>query len=267
MRPLAESTVLVTGATDGLGKAVATELARAGATVLVHGRDDERGQRTLDEIRSETGSERLRWYRADLAALAEVRALAEAVAADQRQLHVLVNNAGVGSTLPGDGARLESVDGLELRFGVNYLAPYLLTRQLLPLLRASAPAMIVNVASAGQAEIDFEDVMLERSYSGTRAYCQSKLALIMLTLDLAEELASTGVTANALHPGTYMPTKMVLHAGVTPYDSVETGVRATMRLVGEAELDGVSGRYFDRLDEALRCRKRTTRTLAGSSGS
>ncbi|HEY3184480.1 MAG TPA: SDR family NAD(P)-dependent oxidoreductase [Gaiellaceae bacterium] len=225
-------TVLVTGATDGLGRAVAAELARAGATVLLHGRDDHRGERTLNEIRAETGNDSLRWYRADLASLAEVRGLAERVAADHERLDVLVNNAGIGTA----GAREESADGYELRFAVNYLAPFLLTR-LVPSRR------IVNVASAGQAPIDFDDVMLEHRYDGVQAYCQSKLALVMLTFDLAE----SGVTANCLHPGTYMPTKMVLEAGVRPVDSLESGVAATTRLI---ELAGVSGRYYDRLTES-----------------
>jgi NAD(P)-dependent dehydrogenase (short-subunit alcohol dehydrogenase family) len=244
------TTVLVTGATDGLGKALAAELAGAGATVLLHGRDQERGEQTLEELRAETGSETLRWYRADLSSLAEVRAFAEQVAAEHEQLDVLVNNAGIGTASPGDGRRGESEDGHELRFAVNYLAPFLLTRLMQPLLLGSAPTRIVNVTSAGQAPIDFDDVMLERRYDGVQAYCQSKLALVMLTFDLAEELAGTGVTANCLHPGTYMPTKMVLAAGVTPRDSLESGVRATARLVTAPELAEVSGHYFDRLAEA-----------------
>jgi NAD(P)-dependent dehydrogenase (short-subunit alcohol dehydrogenase family) len=245
-----QPTVLVTGATDGLGKALAGGLAGAGATVLLHGRDQERGERTLAELRAQTRNETLRWYRADLSSLAEVRGLAEHVAAEHERLDVLVNNAGIGTTLPGDGARLESKDGHELRFAVNYLAPFLLTRLLQPLLVSSAPARIVNVSSAGQAPIDFDDVMLEHRYDGVQAYCQSKLALVMLTFDLAEELSESGVTANSLHPGTYMPTKMVLAAGVTPRDSLETGVHATARLVTAPELAEVSGRYFDRLAEA-----------------
>jgi NAD(P)-dependent dehydrogenase (short-subunit alcohol dehydrogenase family) len=250
MRPLSEATILVTGATDGLGNAVATELARGGATVLVHGRDEGRIEQTLAEIRAETGNDDLGRYRADLASLAETRGLAEAVAAEHERLDVLVNNAGIGTTLPGDGRRLESEDGYELRFAVNYLAPFLLTHLLRPLLVPSAPARIVNVSSAGQAPIDFDDVMLERGYSGVQAYCQSKLALVMLTFDLADELERTGVTVNCLHPGTFMPTKMVLATGTTPVDSLDTGVRATMRLIAGPELDGVSGRYFDRLAEA-----------------
>jgi NAD(P)-dependent dehydrogenase (short-subunit alcohol dehydrogenase family) len=233
-------TVLVTGATDGLGRAVATELASSGATVLLHGRDDALGERTLNEIRAVTGNDSLRWYRADLASLAQVRELAARVAADYERLDVLVNNAGIGTV----GPRAESEDGHELRFAVNYLAPFLLTRLLVP------SARIVNVASAGQAPVDFDDVMLERRYDGVQAYCQSKLALVMRTFDLADELSGTRVTANCLHPGTYMPTKMVLAAGVTPVDSLETGVDATMRLIGAPELDGVSGRYYNRTVEA-----------------
>jgi NAD(P)-dependent dehydrogenase (short-subunit alcohol dehydrogenase family) len=247
---LRDSTILITGATDGLGKAVAIELARAGATVLVHGRDEARGDATLREIRDETGSDRTRWYRADLASLEEVRALAERLYTEHERLDVLVNNAGIGTVEAGDAQRLESRDGYELRFAVNYLAPFLLTRLLLPTLVDSTPSRIVNVSSAGQAPIDFDDVMLEHGYDGVRAYCQSKLALVMLTLDLADELAGSGVTANCLHPGTYMPTKMVIGAGISPLDSLESGVRATTRLVADAELDGVSGRYFDRLREA-----------------
>jgi NAD(P)-dependent dehydrogenase (short-subunit alcohol dehydrogenase family) len=178
-----------------------------------------------------------------------VRELAERVAAEQQRLDVLVNNAGIGTSIPGNGARLESADGLELRFAVNYLAPFVLTQRLVPLLVASAPARIVNVGSAGQADIRFDDVMLERDYDGWQAYCQSKLALVMLTLDLADELRDRGVTANTLHPGTFMPTKMVLEAGREPVDSLATGVAATLRLIRAPELDGVTGRYYNRQRE------------------
>jgi NAD(P)-dependent dehydrogenase (short-subunit alcohol dehydrogenase family) len=250
MRPISESTVLITGATDGLGKAVAAELAGAGAKVLLHGRDEGRGTQTLTELREQTGNDRLEWCRADLSSLGEVRDLAERLSVRQERIDVLVNNAGIGTELPGGGQRLESEDGYELRFAVNYLAPFLLTRLLEPLLVDSAPARIVNVSSAGQAPIDFADVMLERRYSGVQAYCQSKLALVMFTFDLAHELRDRGVTANCLHPGTYMPTKMVLASGVSPVDSLESGVQATMRLIAAPELEGVSGRYFNRLEEA-----------------
>jgi NAD(P)-dependent dehydrogenase (short-subunit alcohol dehydrogenase family) len=236
--------VLVTGATDGLGRALAARLAEEGATVLVHGRDPER----LEQAAAEVGAARS--YRADFASLAEVRAMADAVLEAEQRLDLLVNNAGIGTTLPGDGARLESADGYELRFAVNYLAPFLLTERLLGRLRESALARIVNVSSAGQVPIDFDDVMLERGYEGTRAYRQSKLAQVMHTFDLADTLDPAAVTANCLHPGTYMPTKMVHHAGVSPMTVLEDGVRATHRLVADPELDGVTGRYFDGLRES-----------------
>jgi NAD(P)-dependent dehydrogenase (short-subunit alcohol dehydrogenase family) len=250
MRPLAEHVVLVTGATDGLGRALATELASRGATVLVCGRSDERGRETIEAIRAATGNERLSWYRADFASLHEVPELAASIERDRDRLDALVNNAGIGTTLPGGGARMESHDGYELRFAVNYLAHFLLTRRLVPLLVRSAPARIVNVTSAGQAPIDFDDVMLERSYDGVQAYCQSKLAQVMLTFDLAKELDQHGVTANCLHPATYMPTKIVTHDGRTPLSTLEEGTRATLRLIADPELNGVTGRYFDGEREA-----------------
>jgi NAD(P)-dependent dehydrogenase (short-subunit alcohol dehydrogenase family) len=235
-----ETTILVTGATDGLGRAVACELAAAGASVLIHGRDADRILATEREIAKLAGADRVRSYRADFSSLAEVVRMAEELCARERRLDVLVNNAGIGTTVPGHGERMLSADGHELRFAVNYLAGYALTRQLLPLLKASAPARIVNVSSAGQAAIDFNDVMLESAYSGTRAYCQSKLAQIMFTVDLAEELAATGVTATCLHPATYMPTKIV----ATPASSLEEGVSATVRLATDPEVEGVTGKYF-----------------------
>jgi NAD(P)-dependent dehydrogenase (short-subunit alcohol dehydrogenase family) len=237
-------TALVTGATDGLGRAVAGDLVARGARVLLHGRDPERAEQVAHAI----GAGGI--YVADLASLAEVRRLADEVARQHPALHVLVNNAGIGTTLPGDGARMESADGHELRFAVNYLAGFLLTRLLEPLLVAGAPSRVVNVASAGQVPIDFDDVMLERRYDGTRAYCQSKLAQVMSTFDLAERLRDAGVTVNALHPATYMPTKMVLHARGSGVESLEAGVAATMRLVCDPGLEGVTGRYFERTKEA-----------------
>jgi NAD(P)-dependent dehydrogenase (short-subunit alcohol dehydrogenase family) len=250
MRSLNEQVILITGATDGLGKAVAMQLARTGATLLLHGRDEARGERTVEEIREQTGNPRLQWYRADFSQLSQVRALAEQLAREQERLDVLVNNAGIGTNLPGGGARQESQDGYELRFAVNYLSPFLLTRLLLPTLRQSAPARIVNVSSAGQAPIDFRDVMLQRHYDGVQAYCQSKLALVMMTFDLAEELTGTGATANCLHPATYMPTKMVLAARGSGVSTIEEGMQATIRLITAPELEQVSGRYFNGLREA-----------------
>jgi NAD(P)-dependent dehydrogenase (short-subunit alcohol dehydrogenase family) len=246
MKPINEQVILITGATDGHGKGVALELARRGATILIHGRDQTRIERAMAEIRKATKGVSVRPYQADFASLEQVRAMAGLILSNEPRLDALVNNAGVGVSVPGNGSRAESDDGYEYRFEVNYLSHYLLTRVLLPKLLASAPSRIVNVSSAGQQAIDFKDVMLERGYSGVRAYCQSKLAQILFTIDLAGELRETGVTVNALHPATYMPTKIVSN----PISSLEEGVNATLRLVADASLDGTSGRYFNGLAEA-----------------
>jgi NAD(P)-dependent dehydrogenase (short-subunit alcohol dehydrogenase family) len=235
------TTVLVTGATDGLGRALATRLADEGATVLAHARSEERGREALGDLLDGPGDVRL--VVGDLASLGAVRALADQL---PDRLDVLVNNAGIGFA----GGREESSDGYELRFAVNYLAGFLLAGLLRDRLVASAPARIVNVASAGQQAIDFDDVMLERDYDGVRAYCQSKLAQIMHAFDLAEDLGDAGVTATALHPATYMATKMVTGAGITPASTVQEGLEATWRLVADPALEGVSGVYFNGTSEA-----------------
>jgi NAD(P)-dependent dehydrogenase (short-subunit alcohol dehydrogenase family) len=250
VRPLAEQTILVTGATDGHGQALAAELARVGASVILHGRDDAKGERAMEEIRRAAPDADLGWQRADLASLDDVRAMADRVESEVERLDALVNNAGIGPILDGSDARMESADGYELRFAVNYLAPFLLTGLLEPLLGRSAPARIVNVSSAGQTPIDFDDVMLERDYDGVRAYTQSKLAQVMHTIDLAEAHGDDGVTANCLHPATFMPTKMVRAGGISPASTLEDGASATYRLVAEPELDGVSGKYYEGKTEA-----------------
>jgi NAD(P)-dependent dehydrogenase (short-subunit alcohol dehydrogenase family) len=250
MDNLAEATILVTGATDGLGKRVAFELAAGGATVLLHGRSRKRLEATLEEAREGTGSEKLGLYLADLSSLGEVRTLADRVLTEQDRLDVLVNNAGVIA-----GERRESGDGYELTFAVNYLAHFLLTHLLLPLLRDSAPARVVNVASAGQSPIDFDDVMLERSYGGMKAYTQSKLAQVIFTFELAERLGASGVTVNALHPASLMDTKMVLETFGRASSTVQEGADATVRLAISPELEEVTGRYFDGIREARASRQ------------
>jgi NAD(P)-dependent dehydrogenase (short-subunit alcohol dehydrogenase family) len=235
--------ILVTGATDGLGRALAADLVGAGATVLVHGRDPGRIAATTEELAAKAAGGQVRSYQADFADLAQVRALAEQVSAAEPRLDVLVNNAGIGFGEPGS-ARQQSKDGYELRFAVNYLAGFLLTRLLLPLLISSAPSRIVNVSSAGQQAIDFDDVMLTSGYSGVRAYRQSKLAQILFTADLARHLDGAGVTVNALHPATFMATKMV----PSPISTVAEGVEATMHLVTGSDVG--TGRYYNGLREA-----------------
>ena len=248
--PLSQQTILITGATDGLGRHLAEHLARSGARLLLHGRDAKRGADTVRAIHAATGNARLEFVQADFASLAEVHAMAARLATELPRLDTLVNNAGIGSGSRGVASRVLSRDGIELRFAVNYLAPFVLTRALLALLARSAPARIVNVASAGQQALDFDDLMLEHGYSGWRAYCQSKLAQILFTFDLAAEMRGRGVTVNCLHPSSLMPTKMVMQAYGYTLSTIEQGVEATARLVTDPALDAVTGRYFDVLREA-----------------
>ena len=188
-----------------------------------------------------------RFLAADLSSLAEVRSLADAVRRDGDGLDALVNNAGIGTS----GAQRElSADGFELRFAVNYLAGFLLTRLLLPVLESRKSARIVNVSSAGQQAIDFSDVMLTRGYSGVRAYRQSKLAQILFTFDLAKELAGQDIAVNCLHPATYMDTTMVRLSGVQPISTVEQGGAAILQLVEVPALAGRSGLYFSGMQES-----------------
>jgi NAD(P)-dependent dehydrogenase (short-subunit alcohol dehydrogenase family) len=240
-------TVLVTGSTDGVGRYVAAKLASAGAKVLIHGRDKARAKTLADEIKREGHREAV-FYPADLSSLSGARQLAQAVTADHKRLDVFISNAGIGSQNQGP-ARQTSADGHELRFAVNYLSGFLLAHLLLPLLKASAPARIVNVASLGQHPIDFDDVMITKGYSGSRAYAQSKLSQIMFTIDLAEELKGTGVTANSLHPATYMNTTMVRAGGITPMSTVEQGGDAILHLVTGDDVASKSGLFFNGMNE------------------
>ncbi len=240
-------TVLVTGSTDGLGRLLAERLGATGANVLLHGRNRARGEQVRRAVEAAGGTPT--FYLADLASLAEVHRLAEAIRRDHHRLKLLINNAGLGFG-PRGQPRQTSADGHELRFAVNYLAPVLLTNLLLPLLEADAPARIVNVASAGQQQIDFNDPMLTRGYTGQRAYRQSKLAMIMWTLDLAEELKARGITVNALHPATFMDTHMVHESGLPPASTVDEGGDAVMHLALSRDLEGWTGLYFNGLERA-----------------
>ena len=239
-------TALVTGSTDGVGREVALRLGGGGWRVLVHGRDRQRGNEVVAAIEKAGGT--AEFVAADLSTLAEVRRLGDAVQETTQRLDLLINNAGIGSGGP-QGERQESADGYELRFAVNYLSGFLLTHLLLPLIKRSAPARIVNVSSLGQQAIDFDDVMLTHDYSGMRAYRQSKLAQILFTFDLAHDLGVTRVTVNALHPATFMNTAMVRQFG-TPMSTVEEGADAIMRLAVSPDLEGKTGLYFNGQREA-----------------
>lgn len=244
--PLTGKTVLVTGATSGMGRRIAADCAEAGAAVLLHGRDLARLEQTAAGILAAVPNAVIRRYAADLADLNQVRRLAAGVTARENRIDVLVNNAVVGAGTDHSNREVNA-QGIELRLAVNYLAPVLLIEELLPVL--STAARVVNVASIGQAPIDFDDVQLERDYDRVRAYCQSKLALIMSTFDLAGSLSDRGITVNALHPAHLMDTPGVRHSGITPVTTVAEGARPTLRLIGDPALEKVTGRYFDQFTD------------------
>ena len=256
---------LVTGATAGLGRAVAGALADQGMDVLVHGRDAKRAAAVVDQISKSGGTAQA--VLADLASLDQVRELADRITADHYAITLLINNAGIGAGRPPYRTRQLSADGHELRLAVNYLAPALLARRLTPPLKNGAPARIVNVVSAGQAPVDFDDLRMDNHYSGAQAYYRSKFALTAFTFDLAEELADSGITVNCLHPASLMNTHMVRESMIPPMSSVASGVTAVMNLATGPVGGTLTGRYFDgriearaneaTYDPAIRSRLRT----------
>ncbi len=234
-------TVLVTGATDGIGKETARELALRGARVLLHGRDAGRAATARREIRSSTGNDQVDVVVADFTSLDQVRALADDVHGLTDRLHVMVDNAGVYQQ-----RRHLTEDRLETTFQVNHLAPFLLTNLLLDLLLAAAPARIVVVSSAvhQRAPVDLTDLQGEKRYDGYSAYGLSKLGNLLFTYELAERLRGTGVTVNALHPGA-VSTKL-LHAGFRASGgaSPREGARTAVYLATSPAVEGVGGGYF-----------------------
>lgn len=239
-------TILITGSTSGLGRELARHYAAEPGHLILHGRNPAKLQQLVEELPGSLA--RISTVQADLADLDQVRQLAAQVAAVTDSLPVLVNNAGVGQGR-GD-IREESTDGIELRLAVNHLAPFALTLHLLPLLRAGAPARVVNVASAAQTPFDFADPQLKSGYSGSRAYAQSKFAMIATGFRLARLLPPEEITVNSLHPATLMPTAMVAEGWGATVDELSTGVAAVRNLIDSPDLDGVSGRYFFRQESA-----------------
>lgn len=231
---------LVTGSTRGLGEEVARRLSAQGYHVIVHGRSVARGEQLVAELQAAGGSAEFRC--ADFLELAQVAELADGLLADFDRLALLINNAGIGA--PEDGHGLTD-DGVDRVLQVNYLAHFLLTERLLPLLEAGAPARIINVSSGAQTPIDFDDPMLEQWEADDRQigrhYAQSKLAQILHAFDLAERLDPNRVTINALHPATFMDTYIVRRAGIEPRTDVHEGADRVMQLVNE---DVGTGRYF-----------------------
>jgi NAD(P)-dependent dehydrogenase (short-subunit alcohol dehydrogenase family) len=242
---------MVTGANSGIGKATALELAQMGATVVMVCRDRARGEEARSEITTKSRNNAVDLLQADLSSQQSIRQLVENFQHHYTQLHVIINNAG--AAFPG---RRETVDGLEMTFAVNYLAPFLLTNLLLDVLKASAPARIVNVSSnsheAGYIQLD--DLQEEKHYRSMRVYGQSKLAVVLFTYELARRLQGTGVTANCLHPG-FVAThfgqrdvgpafrllvKLIGSFGASPQE----GAKTSIYLASSPKVEGVTGKYF-----------------------
>jgi NAD(P)-dependent dehydrogenase (short-subunit alcohol dehydrogenase family) len=244
---MGKKTILITGATEGIGKLAATDLAKkfGEATILIHGRNKEKLAGTQLEIKKLSGNNNIETWLADFSALDEVRRMAENILDKHPSLDLLINNAGAGFAAARFGK-----DGTETRFTVNYLAPFLLTRLLLPALKKSAPSRIVNLASAGQSPIHFDDIMMEKKFDGVAAYTRSKLAIIMFTFDLAEEIRNDRVSVNCLHPGTYLDTGMVREAGVKPLGSAQSGADALVWLATSEDIKNITGKYFNVKSEA-----------------
>jgi NAD(P)-dependent dehydrogenase (short-subunit alcohol dehydrogenase family) len=242
---------LITGANSGVGKATASELAQMGATVVMVSRNRARGEEAQKEIQAHSGNNDVHLLLADLSSQQSIRQLAEAFQRQFSQLHVLINNAGLFSL-----GRRETVDGLEMAFAVNYLAPFLLTNLLLDTLKASAPARVINVSSDSheQGYINMDNLQSKRGYNTYKIYGQSKLALILFSYELARKLEGTGVTVNALHPGFVstnigqsdvgpflrMIASIIFRFGISP----EEGAKTSIYLASSPDVENVTGKYF-----------------------
>ncbi len=238
---------LITGASDGIGRIAAADLARQQqhATILIHGRDSTKLERAAEEIKKSNSRATVDTFHADFSSMNEVRNISREILSKYDSIDLLINNAGAGFAAPRYGK-----DGIETRLAVNYLAPLLLTHLLLPALKKAAPSRIVNVASAGQSPIHFDDIQLEKNFDGVTAYTQSKLAIIMLTFDLARQLQQDNILVNCLHPGTYLDTNMVREAGIHPLGTAQSGADALVYLATSSDLKNTSGKYFNINKEA-----------------
>jgi NAD(P)-dependent dehydrogenase (short-subunit alcohol dehydrogenase family) len=244
---MAGKVVLVTGATDGIGKETARQLSERGATVLVHGRNRERAAQAARDLRGSAPEGLVEPIAADLASLDAVRELAREVASRFDRLDILLNNAGVMTP-----RRMVSADGYELTFAVNHLAHFLLTCLLLDRLKASAPARVVTVSSQVHASgtIHFDDPQLEHGWSAYEAYAQSKLANVLFAYALARRLTGSGVTSNTLHPGV-VGTKLLREGfGGGGGTDVTEGARTSVYLASDPAVAAVTGEYFVRRQPA-----------------
>ena len=246
-------TVLITGATNGIGKIAAIELARMGANVSIVARNRSKGQAVLEEIGRETNNVQVELFIADLSSMADVRKLAQEFMAKHGTLDVLLNNAGAFYS-----DRKLSADGLEMTFALNHMSYFLLTNLLLPTLKNTPNARVVSVSSAAhlQGRLDFANLQGEQKFSGWKAYSDSKLENVLFTLALARRLAGTGVTANCLHPGFVKTSFGEGNSGIfsvvlgiaknlmaiTP----QAGAQTMIHLASSPDVAGVTGKYFDK---------------------
>lgn len=234
-------TVLITGATDGIGFETALQLAGMGAKVLVHGRRKEKCIQAVEKIARETCNENISLYLADFSSFEDIQRMAAEIKREQDALHVLVNNAGNFYR-----ARKLSKDGIEMSFAVNHLAPLLLTMSLLDLIKNSAPARIINVSSSSHKmvkEVDFENLQGESEYDGFGAYALAKLGTMLVTQVLSEKLVEDGVLVNALHPGV-VATKLQKKSYGLEGISITEGAKTQIMLAASPAMDGVTGKYF-----------------------
>jgi len=241
-------TILVTGATSGIGLETARALSRMGAAVAVGARDATRGQAVVDELNHSGGRAELLIL--DMASFVAVRSAADRFTAGHSSLDVLVNNAGIAV-----GTRQVTADGHELTWQTNFLGAYLLTRLLLPVLKRAPAPRVVNVSSEGHraGRMDWENLELPRNYGGLRAYSNTKLALVLFTRELAKR--EPGIAVNAMHPGAIatgiwraLPAILRAIVGLV-LPSPAKGAAPVVRLASAPELDGVTGRYFNRFRE------------------
>lgn len=244
-------TCVITGASSGIGKASAEQLASIGAHVVMVCRSREKGERAKVEVEAKSGSRSVELMLADLASFDSVRAFAKKYKENHDSLKVLLNNAGVARL-----RRSLTVDGFETTFQVNYLSPFLLTNLLLSMLKENAPSRVVNVSSVSHygGHVNFDDLQMEKGYGVMRAYSQSKLALVLFTHELARRLEGTGVTANCLHPGAVATNIWGNSLGPAAFLgkiarlfmlSPEKGAKTQVYLASSTEVEGVSGEYFE----------------------
>jgi NAD(P)-dependent dehydrogenase (short-subunit alcohol dehydrogenase family) len=233
--------VLVTGSTDGIGKQAALELARRGATVLVHGRNEQRVRDTVEELRTASGDDSADGFVADLSSLKEVDRLAREIKSKHSRLHVLLNNAGVFMK-----ERVVTPDGYEMTFAVNHLAPFLLTCELLDLLKKGAPSRVITVSSVAhqRGQLDFDNLQGQKHFDGYGAYALSKLANVLFTYELAERLRGTGVTANCLHPGVIGTKLLRTGFNIDGQHTLEQGAATSVYLASAPEVADTTGMYF-----------------------